>query len=50
MIKKDFCIMIKEDSEYNEKIVELFFEVDVLVKLLYDVSKKEGEFVMFLDD
>ncbi|PFO71868.1 alpha-amylase family glycosyl hydrolase [Bacillus cereus] len=50
VIKKDFRIMTKEDSEYNEKIVELFSKADVSVKSLYDVSKKEGEFVTFLDD
>ena len=50
VIKKDFRIMTKEDSEYNEKIVESFSEADVSVKSLYDVSKKEGEFVTFLDD
>ncbi|CDN34515.1 unnamed protein product [Bacillus thuringiensis DB27] len=50
VIKKDFCIMTKEDSEYNEKIVESFSKADVSVKSLYDVSKKEGEFVTFLDD
>ncbi|EEM48988.1 Alpha amylase [Bacillus thuringiensis serovar pakistani str. T13001] len=49
-IKKDFRIMTKEDSEYNEKIVESFSEADVSVKSLYDVSKKEGDFVTFLDD
>ncbi|PEU37913.1 alpha-amylase [Bacillus cereus] len=50
VIKKDFRIMTKEDSEYNEKIVESFSKADVSVKSLYDVSKKEGEFVTFLDD
>ncbi|PGB03817.1 alpha-amylase [Bacillus toyonensis] len=50
VIKKDFRIMTKEDSEYNEKIVESFFKADVSVKSLYDVSKKEGEFVTFLDN
>ncbi|WP_324659574.1 alpha-amylase family glycosyl hydrolase [Bacillus cereus] len=50
VIKKDFRIMTKEDSEYNEKIVESFSEADVSVKSLYDVSKKEGDFVTFLDD
>lgn len=42
VIKKDFRIMTKEDSEYNEKIVESFSKVDVSVKPLYDVSKKKG--------
>ncbi|HDR3896208.1 MULTISPECIES: alpha-amylase family glycosyl hydrolase [Bacillus] len=50
VIKKDFRIMTKEDSEYNEKIVESFSKADVSVKSLYDVSKKEGEFVTFLED
>ncbi|AKJ58117.1 alpha-amylase family glycosyl hydrolase [Bacillus cereus] len=50
VIKKDFRIMTKEDGEYNEKIVESFSKADVSVKSLYDVSKKEGEFVTFLDD
>ncbi|EKS8376323.1 alpha-amylase [Bacillus cereus] len=50
VIKKDFRIMTKEDSEYNEKIVESFSKADVSVKSLYDVSKKEGEFVTFLDN
>ncbi|TKH32720.1 alpha-amylase [Bacillus cereus] len=50
VIKKDFRIMTKEDSDYNEKIVESFSKADVSVKSLYDVSKKEGEFVTFLDD
>lgn len=50
VIKKDFRIMTKEDSEYNEKIVESFSKADVSVKSSYDVSKKEGEFVTFLDD
>ncbi|EJP88623.1 alpha-amylase [Bacillus cereus] len=50
VIKKDFRIMTKEDSEYNEKIVESFSKADVSVKSLYDVSEKEGEFVTFLDD
>ncbi|QCY64531.1 alpha-amylase [Bacillus thuringiensis] len=50
VIKKDFRIMTKKDSEYNEKIVESFSKADVSVKSLYDVSKKEGEFVTFLDD
>jgi 1,4-alpha-glucan branching enzyme len=50
VIKKDFRIMTKEDSEYNEKIVESFSKVDVSVKPLYDVSKKEEEFVTFLDN
>ncbi|PFR43272.1 alpha-amylase family glycosyl hydrolase [Bacillus cereus] len=50
VIKKDFRIMTKEDSEYNEKIVESFSKADVSVKSLYDVSKKEGGFVTFLDD
>ena len=50
VIKKDFRIMTKEDSEYNEKIVESFSKADVSVKSLYDVSKKEGKFVTFLDD
>ncbi|HDR7686485.1 alpha-amylase [Bacillus toyonensis] len=50
VIKKDFRIMTKEDREYNEKIVESFSEADVSVKSLYDVSKKEGEFVTFLDN
>ncbi|MFJ8522582.1 alpha-amylase family glycosyl hydrolase [Bacillus cereus] len=50
VIKKDFRIMTKEDSEYNEKIVESFSKVDVSVKPLYDVSKKEGESVTFLDN
>ncbi|PEM58553.1 alpha-amylase family glycosyl hydrolase [Bacillus wiedmannii] len=49
-IKKDFRIMTEEDSEYNEKIVESFSKVDVSVKPLYDVSKKEGESVTFLDN
>ncbi|MBE5105761.1 alpha-amylase [Bacillus thuringiensis] len=49
-IKKDFRIMTKEDSEYNEKIVESFSKADVSVKSLYDVSKKEGECVTFLDN
>ncbi|MHA4044592.1 alpha-amylase family glycosyl hydrolase [Bacillus cereus] len=50
VIKKDFRIMTKEDGEYNEKIVESFSKADVSVKSLYDVSKKEGEFVTLLDD
>ncbi|HFK1542027.1 MULTISPECIES: alpha-amylase family glycosyl hydrolase [Bacillus] len=50
VIKKDFRIMTKEDSEYNKKIVESFSKADVSVKSLYDVSKKEGEFVTFLDN
>ncbi|MGE7889409.1 alpha-amylase family glycosyl hydrolase [Bacillus cereus] len=50
VIKKDFRIMTKGDSEYNEKIVESFSKADVSVKSLYDVSRKEGEFVTFLDD
>ncbi|HFJ9463866.1 alpha-amylase family glycosyl hydrolase [Bacillus cereus] len=50
VIKKDFRIMTKEDSEYNEKIVESFSKAEVSVKSLYDVSKKEGEFVTFLDN
>jgi 1,4-alpha-glucan branching enzyme len=50
VIKKDFRIMTKEDSEYNEKIVESFSKADVSVKSLYDVSKKEEEFVTFLDN
>ncbi|NRQ67828.1 alpha-amylase [Bacillus cereus] len=50
VIKKDFRIMTKEDGEYNEKIVESFSKADVSVKSLYDVSKKEGEFVTFLDN
>ena len=41
VIKKDFRIMTKEDSEYNEKIVESFSKADVSVKSLYDVSKKK---------
>ncbi|HDR7795212.1 TPA: alpha-amylase [Bacillus luti] len=49
-VKKDFYIMTKKDSEYNEKIVESFSKTDVSVKPLYDVSKKEGEFITFLDD
>lgn len=50
VIKKDFRVITKEDSEYNEKIVASFSEADVSVKPLYDVSKKEGEFVTSLDD
>ncbi|HDR4560493.1 alpha-amylase [Bacillus cereus] len=49
-IKKDFRIMTKEDNEYNKKIVESFSKADVSVKSLYAVSKKEGEFVTFLDN
>lgn len=49
-IKKDFRIMTKEDSEYNEKIVESFSKADVSVKPLYDVSTEEGEFATFLDN
>ena len=40
VIKKDFRVMTKEDSEYNEKIVDAFSKADVSVKPLYDVSKK----------
>lgn len=47
VIKKDFRIMTKEDSEYNEKIVESFSEADVSVKSLYDVSKKKGTLLRF---
>ncbi|MFH4214634.1 hypothetical protein WAI87_22295, partial [Acinetobacter baumannii] len=32
VIKKDFRVMTKEDSEYNEKIVESFSKTDVSVK------------------
>lgn len=42
VIKKDFRVMTKEDSEYNEKIVDAFSKADVSVKPLYDVSKKDG--------
>ncbi|MCQ0957103.1 alpha-amylase family glycosyl hydrolase, partial [Bacillus cereus] len=50
VIKKDFRVMTKEDSEYNEKIVESFSKADVSVKSLYDVSKKDEEFITFLDN
>ncbi|MDA2216111.1 alpha-amylase family glycosyl hydrolase [Bacillus albus] len=49
-IKKDFRIMTKEDSEYNEKIVGAFSKADVSVKPLYDVSKKDRESTTFLDN
>ncbi len=44
VIKKDFRVMTKEDSEYNEKIVDAFSKADVSVKPLYDVSKKDGAY------
>ncbi|MGE7863255.1 alpha-amylase family glycosyl hydrolase [Bacillus mobilis] len=49
-IKKDFRIMTEGDSEYNEKIVESFSKADVSVKPLYDVSQKDGESIIFLDN
>ncbi|WP_242216239.1 alpha-amylase family glycosyl hydrolase [Bacillus cereus group sp. BfR-BA-01351] len=50
VIKKDFRVMTKEDSEYNEKIVDAFSKADVSVKPLYDVSKKDGAAATFLDN
>lgn len=47
VIKKDFRVMTKEDSEYNEKIVDAFSKADVSVKPLYDVSKKDGAAATF---
>ena len=47
VIKKDFRVMTKEDSEYNEKIVDAFSKADVSVKPLYDVSKKTEQPLRF---
>ncbi len=47
VIKKDFRVMTKEDSEYNEKNSRCVFQSGRIGETLYDVSKKDGAAATF---